>query len=150
MIKFASKRYLTQPGSGTRVTYELRFSSKTGALELFEKGVEDFQAIIDSFAESCDLSVIAKRIENGEVDLLSANVGSYGDFSCFPDSYHDLLQIRIDAKNTWNNLTKEQQAKFGDFESFASSAGTEDWFNLLGVEFNSTSTESEDVKDDGN
>lgn len=135
MIRFARKREPTNPGSPIRTTYELRFSPKTGALELFEKGKENFQEQVQSYAESCDLSVIIRRINAGEVDLLSVNMGSYGDFSTLAMTPHQVFQMRIDAKNTWSNLSADQQAVFGDFETFASTAGSEEWFKNLGVEF---------------
>lgn len=135
MIRFARERKYTNPGSGIRTTYELRFSPVTGAQELFEKGKEDFQAQIQSYAESCDLSVIIRRINAGETDLLSMNLGSYGDFTGVPDNSQELFQARIDAKNTWSNLTDEQKAVFGDFDTFAGTAGSEEWFKNLGVEF---------------
>lgn len=145
MIRFAKKRYNTPPGSGVRVTYELRFSPVTGQQELYEKGKEDFQSYIQSFAESCDLSVIIRRVNAGELDLLNTRPGTYGDFTSVPTSTHALFQARIDAVNTWSNLPDEQKSLFGDFETFASTAGTEEWFKNLGVEFKENVKESDEV-----
>ena len=145
MIRFAKERKINNPGSGIRTTYELKFSTKTGALELFEKGKEDFQAQVDSYAESCDLSVIIRRINAGETELLTANMGSYGDFTGLPETQHEIMQLRIDTKNTWSNLSEEQRSLFGDFETFAETAGTDEWYKNLGVEMKK---ESEVVKED--
>lgn len=146
MMKFAKKRYITNPGSPIRTTYELRWSPKTGAQELYEKGQEDFQAQIQSQLESCDINVLIRRINAGETDLLTVNMGSYGDFTGLPMTAHELFQIRLDAKNTWSNLSKDQQMLFGDFETFAQTAGTDEWFKNLGVEFNEN-VKNEEVKE---
>lgn len=147
MIKFAKKRFFTDPGSPIRTTYELKWSAKTGQQELFEKGKEDFQAEIQSHLESCDINVLIRRINAGETDLLTVNMGQYGDFTGLSMTPHELFQIRIDAKNTWSNLSKEQQALFGDFETFAETAGTDEWFKNLGVEFNEN-VKTEEVKEE--
>lgn len=148
MIRFARERKYTEAGSGIRTTYELRFSPETGAQELFEKGKEDFQAQIQSHAESCDLSVIIRRVNAGETDLLSVNMGSYGDFTGIPESAHEVFQARIDAKNTWSNLSDEQKAVFGDFDTFAETAGSDEWFKNLGIEMKEETKEvAEDAHD---
>lgn len=145
MIRFCRERKVTRPGSGIRTTYELKFSSKTGALELFEKGKEDFQSQVESYAESCDLAVIIRRINAGETNLLTANMGAYGDFTFLPETQQEIMQLRIDAKNTWSNLSDDQKSLFGDFETFAETAGSDEWYKNLGVEMKE---ESEVVKED--
>lgn len=148
MIKFAKKRYFTPPGAAIRTTYELRISTKTGQPELFEKGKEDFNDYIQSFAESCDLKNIIRRINAGELDLLNARPGTYGDFLGAPEYMQAAMNARIDAKNTWSNLSKEQQAMFGSFEEFCATAGSFEWLKNLGVEFKEDVKESDEVADD--
>lgn len=148
MMKFAKKRYITPSGSPIRTTYQLKISTKTGVLELFEKGKEDFNAYIQSFADSCDLTNIIRRINAGELDLLNYAPGTYGDFLNVPESLQDAMNIRLDAKHTWDKLPKDQKAKFADFDDFCATAGTEDWFKKFGVEFKNEKVEESEVKTD--
>lgn len=145
MIKFAKKRYITPAGSGIRTTYQLKVSMKTGQPELVVKGKEDWQAYIQSFAESCDITNIIRRINAGELDLLNANPGIYGDFSGVPQNMQEALQIRIDSKNTWANLSDEQRELFGSFDEFCETAGSVDWLKKFGVEIK----EESEVNADG-
>lgn len=143
MIKFATKRYTTPTGSPIRTTYRLEVSSVTGQPELVVKGKEDFNGYIQSFAESCDITNIIRRINAGELDLLNASPGVYGDFSSVPQSMQEAMQMRIDAKNTWSNLTDEQRDMFGSFEEFCETAGSEDWFKKFGVELNESEVKAD-------
>lgn len=139
MITFA-KRFITPAGSPFRPVYKLKFSGKTGTEELFKTGKEDFQEFIDSFAESCDLSVIISRVNAGEVDLLSARIGSYGDFRQVPATKAEMMQSMIDSKKIWDSLSDNQRAEFEDFSDFAGSAGSEDWFKKLGYDVTTEAT----------
>lgn len=133
MIKFA-ERHITPAGSPFRPVYKLKFSGKTGAEELERTGKENFQEYIQSFAESCDLSVIISRVHAGEVDLLSARIGSYGDFRNLPQTKAEMMQSVIDSKQIWDSLTDQQRGEFEDFNDFAGSAGSADWLKKLGYD----------------
>lgn len=143
MIKFA-ERHITPSGSPFRSVYKLKFSGKTGAEELVKTGKENFQEYIQSFAESCDLSVIISRVNAGEVDLLSARMGSYGDFRDVPQTKAEMLQSVIDSKQIWDSLTDQQRGEFEDFNDFAGSAGSIDWLKKLGYDL--TTEVAEEVK----
>ena len=143
MIKRKTERFFANSGSPIRTTYELKISTKTGALELFEKGKEDFQSYIESFRESCDLECIIRRIKAGELDLLTAAVGSYGDFTGVPSTMQEALQIGLDAKNTWSGLTADQKDAFGSYDEFLEKAGSAEWLEKFGIKLNET-----DVKED--
>lgn len=133
MIRFA-KRYITPAGSPFRPVYKLKFSGKTGAEELVQTGKENFQEFIQSFAESCDLSVIISRVNAGEFDLLSARIGSYGDFRDIPQTKAEMMQSIIDSKQIWDSLSDQQRGEFEDFNDFAGSAGSMDWLKKLGYD----------------
>lgn len=147
MITFA-KRHITAAGSPFRPVYKLKFSGKTGAEELVKTGKENFQEFIQSFAESCDLSVIISRVNAGEVDLLSARIGSYGDFTKVPQTKAEMLQSVIDSKQIWDSLTDQQRGEFKDFNDFAGTAGSVDWIKKLGYDVTTEATVEEkgDVK----
>lgn len=133
MIKFA-KRFITPAGSPFRPVYKLKFSGKTGAEELVKTGKENFQESIQAFAESCDLSVIISRVNAGEIDLLSARMGSYGDFRNLPQTKAEMMQSVIDSKQIWDSLTDKQRGEFADFNDFAGTAGSADWLKKLGYD----------------
>lgn len=147
MITFA-KRHITPAGSPFRPVYKLKFSGKTGAEELVQTGKENFQEFIQSFAESCDLSVIISRVNAGEVDLLSSRIGSYGDFTKVPQTKAEMLQSVIDSKQIWDSLTDKQRGEFKDFNDFAGTAGSVDWIKKLGYDVTTEATVEEkgDVK----
>lgn len=145
MIHFA-KRFITPAGSPFRPVYKLKISGKTGAEELVCTGKENFQEYIQSFAESSDLSVIISRVNAGEVDLLTARIGSYGDFRNLPSTKAEMMQSVIDSKQIWDSLTDKQRGEFEDFNEFAGSAGSEDWLKKLGYEVTTEATV--DVKGD--
>lgn len=147
MITFA-KRYITPAGSPFRPVYKLKFSGKTGAEELVKTGKENFQEFIQSFAESCDLSVIISRVNAGEFDLLSSCIGSYGDFTKVPQTKAEMLQSVIDSKQIWDSLTDKQRGEFKDFNDFAGTAGSVDWIKKLGYDVTTETTVEEkgDVK----
>lgn len=137
MITFA-KRYITPAGSPFRPVY--KFSGKTGAEELVKTGKENFQEFIQSFAESCDLSVIISRVNAGEFDLLSSRIGSYGDFTKVPQTKAEMLQSVIDSKQIWDSLTDKQRGEFKDFNDFAGTAGSVDWIKKLGYDVTTEAT----------
>lgn len=147
MITFA-KRHITPAGSPFRPVYKLKFSGKTGAEELVQTGKENYQEFIQSFAESCDLSVIIARVNAGEVDLLSSRLGSYGDFRNLPQTKAEMLQSVIDSKKIWDSLTDQQRGEFEDFNDFAGTAGSADWIKRLGYDMTTEASVEEkgDVK----
>lgn len=134
-MKFLEKRIYNESGSGLRPTFKLMYSGKTNALELKQTGVEDFQAYIESFAAGCDLNVIINKIRNGDVGQLNQTTGIYGDFTQMPQTLAEVLQIRLDAENMYNNLPDDVRSGFNGIEEFTQEAGSIDWLKKLGVKF---------------
>lgn len=137
-------RYFTECGSPYRTVLKLGFDKETGAEEIFPVGVENFQEIIEAAAPSCDLNVIIARVRAGELDLLQANKGMYGDFTNMPMTLQEIMQNRIDAKYMYDNLPDETKKKL-DFESFMKDAGSKEWLEGLGFKFDEV---KEEVKKD--
>lgn len=134
MVKLAAKRFFTHHGSKDRKTYKVIPSRTSNTLELLCTGKEDFQAYIESFKDSCDINVIIRRISNGELDLLTAQTGSYGDFSNMPTNLQDVYSAGMAARTAYESLSDEQKTKFSSFEEFAATAGTMDWIKKLGYD----------------
>ncbi len=128
-------RYYTNSGKPVRTVFKLGIDEDTGAEELYAIGEENFQEFIDAAADSCDLNTIIARVRNGEMELLNARPGFYGDVSNMPQTLQEMLQTRIDARKMYDNLPSDQREKM-DFESFMKDAGSVDWLKNLGFKFN--------------
>ena len=115
--------------------YNLVINVRNGAEELKETGKENYDDFIQSFAPSCDISVIAARVAAGEVELLNKRAGFFGDVSEMPQTLAEILQTRIDAKRIYDNLDPEIRDKFDGFDDFCADAGDFPWLEKLGVKF---------------
>lgn len=124
-----------------------------GTVDLVESGKENTDEIIQSFAESCDLSVIIQRYLNGDIEALNQNVGMYGDFRDAPKTFAEALQLKIDAERMFDSLPVEYKQKFdNDANKFFVKAGSEEWLKILDPLMNPENKiikneESEEVKE---
>lgn len=96
---------------------------------LVSAGVENTQAIIDSFADSCDLNLILERVALGEYDLLTKSRGLFIDTTQFPtlacDIKNNIRQNQLlfeslpdDIKSelkSYDNFSKMSDEKFAQF-----------------------------------
>ena len=104
-----------------------------GTIDLVESGKENTDDMIQSFAESCDINIILKRVANGETELLQQRKGMFGDFTNMPKTYAEVLQLQIDSNNLFNSLPIEIKQKFdNDANKFFVSAGSKEWIDKLG------------------
>ena len=74
----ARDRVFTDPGSPEHITYAGHYDEK-GRVVLEESGRENLYAYIQSYAESCDIHVLMKRYDNGDVDALSQKQSLHTD-----------------------------------------------------------------------
>lgn len=103
-----------------------------GSIALEKSGVRNVQEEIDSYEESCDLNSIIARYMSGDTEALSRNIMNFGDFTKFPKTYAEMLQLQIDSNNLFNSLPDEVRQKFdNDCNKFFAQSGTEEWFNIL-------------------
>lgn len=83
------KRFYCDSGSPERSLYVMDGD------HLAEAGIENSQALINSYADSCDLNLIIEKVTQGEVDLLMKRTGVFIDTTQFPTMVCDLKnQIR--------------------------------------------------------
>lgn len=126
-------KYYTPAGSSIKPVYSAKVRDD-GVIELVQTGEEDIQEFIDSFAEETCISSIVARCAAGDTSVLSKRQGTYGDFSDFPKTYRDVLQVVIDGRNYFDSLPVEIKDKFNQsFEQWFTTYGTEDWFNAMGI-----------------
>lgn len=131
MIWYDTGEFVSNPGSPIKITYA-PVVGKNGDIELVESGKENTDEYIQSFAESTDIMMILSRVENGDLSVLNANKGVFGDFTQVPSTFAEVLQLQIDSNNLFNKLPKDVRMKFAnDPNQFFAQAGTGDWYEKL-------------------
>lgn len=95
--------YVSNPGSTIKVEYSPKVLSD-GRIELKPSGKIDIKAMINSQRELTDINYIVKQIENGNYDVINPVEPFYGDSTKFPQTYAEVLQLRIDAEKSFYEL----------------------------------------------
>lgn len=123
--------FVTDPGDPIHIIYSPKVLDD-GSVVLFESGKENIQDLIDSYEDSCDISIIMKRLEMGDTSVLSQKVPMYGDFTQFPKTYAEALQRVIDAQNDFDRLPLDVRNSFeNDYMRWLASAGSDDWLEKM-------------------
>lgn len=144
-------RFTTSPGSPIHTTYGGHYDEK-GRVVLQETGHENIYDLIQSHAESCDIHVLMKRFQNGDVTALSSRQGFYGDVLDFPKTYAEALNHMHDMESQFMELPVDVRAKFNhSFQEFLASSGEPDFLEKLGLSqsVSDTPASSESVVDGG-
>ena len=129
----ARDRIFSDPGSPEHITYAGHYDEK-GRVVLEESGRENIYDFIQSHAESCDIHVLMKRYQNGDVDALSQKQGFYGDFLDFPKTYAEALNHMNEMERQFMALPVETREKFGNsFTEFLAASGEADFLDKLGI-----------------
>lgn len=81
-------------------------------------GETDQQALIQSYADECDVNRIVQRFEAGDISALSRVQGLYADVSGYPTDAVSLMNLGAQATYAWDSLTLEEQSKYGSKEAF--------------------------------
>lgn len=138
----ARDRIFSDPGSPEHITYAGHYDEK-GRVVLEESGRENIYDFIQSHAESCDIHVLMKRFQNGDVDALSQKQGFYGDFLDFPKTYAEALNHMNEMERQFMALPVETREKFGNsFTEFLAASAEPDFLQRLGIK---KETASKDV-----
>lgn len=121
----------SNPGSPIR---EIRAAVwKDGELKVEVVGKENLQAEIDSYADSCNIDLLVQRCVNGEPDILNQRQGFYGDFTEYPKTYAEMVEMMVNAKSYFDSLPLEIRNKFNnDVNVFISEMDQKDWFEKAG------------------
>lgn len=129
----ARDRIFSDPGSPEHITYAGHYDEK-GRVVLEESGRENIYDFIQSHAESCDIHVLMKRYQNGDVDALSKKQGFYGDFLDFPKTYAEALNHMNEMERQFMALPVETREKFGNsFTEFLAASAEPDFLDRLGI-----------------
>ena len=129
----ARDRIFSDPGSPEHITYAGHYDEK-GRVVLEESGRENIYDFIQSHAESCDIHVLMKRYQSGDVDALSQKQGFYGDFLDFPKTYAEALNHMNEMERQFMSLPVETREKFGNsFTEFLAASAEPDFLYRLGI-----------------
>ena len=135
----ARDRIFSDPGSPEHITYAGHYDEK-GRVVLEESGRENIYDFIQSHAESCDIHVLMKRYQNGDVEALSQKQGFYGDFLDFPKTYAEALNHMNEMERQFMALPVETREKFGNsFTEFLAASAEPDFLDRLGIKKDSAS-----------
>ena len=130
-MKFFKNDRFTNPGNPIKEIYK-PLVQKDGSVVLVVEGHENTDEIIKSYEDSVDIDVIVARYMNGDLEALNKRIGQYGDFTQFPETYAEVLQMRIDAENVFRDLPVEIKQKFNnDPDQFFAQSGTDEWMEKL-------------------
>lgn len=137
-------RVFTNAGSRVHILHK-PVIDENGHMELVEAGKENIYDFIQSFKDSCDISLIVKRFTNGEIDVLSRRQGMFFDATQMPKNLAETLNYVRNAEEQFKTLPVEVRAKFGhSFAEWVASAGSDDFFEKMGI-----SNSVADVKEEG-
>lgn len=123
----------TSPGE----TRKSVFSSKLmpdGTFKLTEIDSIDIKAEINSHASTCDMAYILSRLKVGDSSVLQSKPGVYGDFTVFPKTYAEMLQLVSSGEEAFNQLPVDVRSKFGhSFTRWVSTIGTDSWREAMQI-----------------
>lgn len=133
MLRIFDHKQVTNPGSPIHIIFA-PVVDKNGNIDLVESGKENTDVMIQSYADSCDISIILANAANGDLSGLNKVKGMYGDFTKCPKTYAEFLQLQIDANGMFDKLPPDVKKNFdNDPNKFLISAGTEEWMNKIGI-----------------
>lgn len=86
---------------------------------LVEAGIEDSQALIDSYADSCDLNLLIERVSQGEYDLLCKTRGVFIDTTMFPSTVAEIRNSIRENRSMFDSLPDDVKSELKSFDKFA-------------------------------
>ncbi len=133
MLRFFDHKQVTNPGSPIHIIFS-PVVDKSGNIDLVESGKENTDLMIQSYADSCDISIILANAANGDLSGLNKVRGMYGDFTECPKTYAEFLQLQIDSNKMFDKLPPDVKKQFdNDPNKFMVSAGSEEWMKKVGI-----------------
>lgn len=120
-VALQKKLGISNPGSRFKININYSYDSKTGEMipDFSEK--VDFNDLIQSSYDSCDINIIVQRAKAGDLSVLNINVPHYGDFSDIPTDLNSRYKLMKSLDDDWikiqhSNL-KNVFANREDFEN---------------------------------
>lgn len=117
--------------SGDRYHVDYQPIIEDGCIQLVEAGRTDIQALIDSYADSCDMSLILQRLSIGDTSVLNSKPPMFGDFTVFPSTLSGLLNLKLEAQRVFDKLDPAVREQFVDFNDWLSASGSQEWLTKM-------------------
>lgn len=106
-----------------------------GTIELIVSDRVDIKKEINSHRDETDMSFILSRLMIGDDSVLNPNPPMYGDFTQFPKSYAEMLNMVLDGERYFDSLPLEIRNKFdNDRSKWFASIGSDSWLDSMGFE----------------
>lgn len=94
----------------------------------------DIKAEINSHASTCDMAYILSRLKFGDVSVLNGKQGVYGDFTVFPKTYAEMLQLVQSGEDAFDSLPLDVRASFdNDINKWFATIGTDEWSEKMKI-----------------
>lgn len=120
-------------GSGVVPQKELRISD-SGERVLVIVGKRDVLAEVQSWKESCDISLVFARLRAGDPSALNQRKGEFIDCTAFPKNNRDMLNQVLAGRRLFDSLDPDVKKRFdGSFEKWFTTYGDAEWFSNMGV-----------------
>lgn len=114
-------RFFANPGTPYEINYSAKLESD-GTINLVEDGKIDLYSQIQSHKDSCSIELALKRFALGDESALQRTQGAFGDFTAFPNTFAEVLQVMIDSRQYFDSLPADTRRNFDfDFNKFLSS-----------------------------
>ena len=134
--------------SGDRYHIDYQPIIEDGCIQLVEAGRTDIQAVIDSYADSCDMSLILQRLSIGDTSVLNPKTPMFGDFTACPSSLAGILNLKLEAQRVYDHLDPSIRDQFDDFNGWLAASGSQDWLTKMqGNPANNSVSEESSVAD---
>ncbi len=104
-----------------------------GTIELKVTDRIDIKKEINSHRDETDMAFILSRLMAGDDSVLNPRPPMYGDFTQFPKSYVEMLNMVLDGERYFDSLPIETRKNFdNDRGKWFASIGRPEWFANMG------------------
>lgn len=105
-----------------------------GTIELKVSDRIDIKKEINSHREETDMAFILSRLMAGDDSVLNPNPPMFGDFTQFPKSYVEMLNLVLDGERYFDSLPLDVRKNFdNDRGKWFATIGTEPWLSAMGL-----------------
>lgn len=125
--------FYSHPGETEHIIFAPSFAAD-GTIVLSPSDVVDIKKEINSYRDQTDMAYILSRLMAGDDSVLTTKTPMYGDFTQFPRTYAEMLQLVQSGEDAFNSLPPDIRLKFdNDRCKWFASIGTDDWYNSMGI-----------------
>lgn len=123
--------------------------TETGHPYLVKDGETDVYAIIQSHKEECDINLMLQRFAAGDTSVMR-NDAKYIDASELPTTVHEFFNLMNAQREKFDALPVAIKQKFDNsFEVWASTSGTDEWLEKMGLNEQPKTTVTKEATDNG-